>query len=276
MTGLPGFRAHPLALALGLLLLVVHHVAVRSPRERRRAEGAVVLALAVTIWPVGDVAASVSLSVATVQRLVIMLAVTPLVLSSVPLDTWVRLTRPAPLDAVASRLAHPGVALLLVSVLGTISLLPVVVDAGARSTLGRFLVLFLTTAAGLELWIPILAPIPGARHLSALARSGFLFAASLTVTSLSFVWIFAHHSLYPALQGQRPLLGLSPLADQQVAGFVAKLGAYLPMWAVAFTIFSRADRAGVVESSPLHWADVERHLERADRRAARARGRRVG
>jgi hypothetical protein len=44
------------------------------------------------------------------------------------------------------------------------------------------------------------------------------------------------------------------------------------MWAVAFTIFSRADEAGVaVEESPLHWADVERQLLRVDRQRARAR-----
>ncbi len=273
---LPAVRLHALAVAVAVAIVVAHHVVVHSGRERRRAEGAALLWLAVTTWPIGDLAAGVSLSVATLQRLVIMLGVAPLAIASVPLTLWVRVTRPAPLDAVASRLAHPGVALVVVSLVGTASLMPVVVDAGAHSSIGRTLVLGLTIVAGVELWLPILAPIPGARHLSALARSGFLFAASLTVTSLSFVWIFAHHSLYPALTGQRKFLGISPLADQQVAGFLAKLGAYLPMWAVAFTIFSRADRVGEVESSPLHWADVERHLERADRRAARARRHRVG
>ena len=64
---------------------------------------------------------------------------------------------------------------------------------------------------------------------------------------------------------------MTPLFDQQLAGFVAKIGSYVPMWAVAFTIFSRADEAGVaVEESPLHWADVERQLLRVDRQRARA------
>jgi hypothetical protein len=43
------------------------------------------------------------------------------------------------------------------------------------------------------------------------------------------------------------------------------------MWAVAFTVFFRADDAGVsVDESPLHWADVERQLLRLDRQRARA------
>jgi cytochrome c oxidase assembly factor CtaG len=85
------------------------------------------------------------------------------------------------------------------------------------------------------------------------------------------VWIFAHHSLYPALHDQHALLDMTPLLDQQLAGFVAKFGCYLPMWTVSFVIFSRAEEQGIpVEETPLHWADVERELQRIDRQRARA------
>jgi hypothetical protein len=68
---------------------------------------------------------------------------------------------------------------------------------------------------------------------------------------------------------------MTPLFDQQLAGFVAKFGSYAPMWAVAFTIFSRADESGVaVEETPLYWADVERQLLRVDRQRVRAMRRR--
>ncbi len=64
---------------------------------------------------------------------------------------------------------------------------------------------------------------------------------------------------------------MTPLFDQQLAGFVAKIGCYVPMWAIAFTIFFNAEDQGVsVEESPLHWADVERQLLRIDRQRARA------
>jgi hypothetical protein len=45
----------------------------------------------------------------------------------------------------------------------------------------------------------------------------------------------------------------------------------MPMWAVAFTIFWHAeDRGTPIEETPLHWADVERHLLRIDRQRERA------
>ncbi len=121
------------------------------------------------------------------------------------------------------------------------------------------------------LWLPALGVLPGAKRLSPAGRAGYIFASALVVTSLSFVWIFSRHSLYPVLHHQHALLHMTPLFDQQLAGFVAKFGCYAPMWAVAFTIFSRADELGTpVEETPLYWADVERELLRIDRQRERA------
>jgi cytochrome c oxidase assembly factor CtaG len=108
------------------------------------------------------------------------------------------------------------------------------------------------------------------KRLSAAARAAYLVASAIVVTSLSFVWIFSRHALYPALHHQYALLHVTPVFDQQLAGFVAKLGCYLPMWAVALTIFFNAERGGIpAEETPLHWADVERHLLRVDRQRTR-------
>jgi cytochrome c oxidase assembly factor CtaG len=233
--------------------------------------GWIFLAL-VVLWPVGDLAASVSLSVATLQRLVIMLGVAPLFIASTSTSQLVALTRAPAGDFVTRRLAHPGLAMVVVTVVGTLTLSTPVVDAEATSSLVRTVTLVSVLGCGVVLWIPALGVMPGAKRLSPVGRAAFIFIASLVVTSLSFVWIFARHSLYPSLHGQESLLHMTPLFDQQLAGFVAKIGSYLPMWAVAFTIFSRADEAGVaVEESPLHWADVQRQLLRVDRQRARAR-----
>ena len=256
---------------LGVGLLRVIH----NARQRRIALSALVALAAVTLWPVGYLAASVSLSIATLQRLVVMLFVAPLLLLSVPTSVLARLTRPAPLDFVVRRLAHPGAALVVVTLAGTATLIPSVVDAGARSTLARDFILVAVLLVGVVLWIPALAVMPGTRRLSPIARAGYVFASSLAVTSLSFVWIFARHSMYPALRHQYALLHMTPLLDQQLAGFVAKFCCYAPMWWVAFVIFSRADTAGTpVEESPLYWADVERELLRADRQRVRSLRRR--
>lgn len=264
------FDWHPLVLCVIVSVGVVHYLVVNSARQRRLALYALIALFVVTMWPIGDLAASVSLTVATIQRLVIMLLVAPLLLLSIPTSALGRLTRPAPVDYLVRKITHPGVALIVVTVVGTATLAAPVVDWGARSTLGRDLILLVVLLVGILLWLPALAIMPGTHRLSPAARAGYVFGSALVVTSLSFVWIFSHHPLYPALHHQHALLHMTPLFDQQLAGFVAKLGCYLPMWWVAFVIFFNADREGVpLEETPLHWADVERELLRIDRQRAK-------
>ena len=271
MTTLLPFRWHIAEVLVIVAAGVAHHVVVKTTRERRLVTFALLALLVVTVWPIGDLASSVSLSVATVQRLVIMLLVAPLLLMATPTRVLARLTRPRPIDALTRWLAHPGVAIVIVTIVGTLTLISPVVDWGARSTIGRELTLIGVLIVGLILWLPALALMPGAKRLSPVARAGYVFVSSIVVTSLSIVWIFAKHPLYPALHHQEALLHMSPLLDQQLAGFVAKFCCYAPMWAVAFTIFARAEERGTpVEETPLHWADVERQLLRVDRERERA------
>jgi cytochrome c oxidase assembly factor CtaG len=265
------FRWHIAEIVVIVAAGVVHHVVVTTPRERRFALYALLALLVVTVWPVGDLAASVSLTVATVQRLVIMLFVAPLLLMATPTPVLAKLTRPQPIDRITQLMAHPGFAVVFVTLVGTATLTVPVVDWGARSSLGRDLVLLTVLFVGFVLWLPGLGVMPGAKRLSPAARAGYVFASALVVTSLSFVWIFSLHSLYPALHHQYALLHMTPVFDQQLAGFVAKLGCYAPMWCVAFTIFFHSeDRGEPIEETPLHWADVERQLLRIDRQRERA------
>ena len=265
------FQWHLAEIVIVVAAGIAHHIVVTTKRERRRAVYALAALLVVTIWPVGDVAASVSLTLATVQRLVIMLFVAPMLLLATPTPVLAKLTRPRLIDAITRRLAHPGVAVVVVTAIGTLTLITPVVDWGARSNFARDIVLLTVLFVGVVLWLPALGVLPGALRLSPAARAGFVFGSAIVVTSLSFVWIFSRHSLYPALHHQQALLHMSPLLDQQLAGFIAKLGCYLPMGAVAFTIFFHAeDRGEPIEESPLHWADVERQLLRVDRERDRA------
>jgi putative membrane protein len=271
MATLLPFDWHPLVLCVIVAAGVAHYFLVNSARQRRLALYAFIALLVVTMWPIGDLAASVSLTIATIQRLVIMLMVAPLLLLSIPTSALGRLTSPAPVDFIVRKLTHPGLAVILVTVVGTATLAAPVVDWGARSTVGRDVILLTVLLVGMLLWMPALAIMPGTHRLSPAARAGYIFGSALVVTSLSFVWIFSHHSLYPALHHQHALLHMTPLFDQQLAGFVAKLGCYIPMWWVAFNIFFNAESKGTpVEETPLHWADVERELLRIDRQRAKA------
>ena len=112
------FRADPLVWAALVLVALVYRrsVVYASTYQRRLALVALVALAVVTTWPAGDVAASVSLSVATAQRLVIMLLVAPLTLLSVPTEVLARATRPHVVDRVVATVAQPGVALSAVTV----------------------------------------------------------------------------------------------------------------------------------------------------------------
>jgi cytochrome c oxidase assembly factor CtaG len=266
---------HVTEVAAVVVLAALYGSARVESHRRRQALAALAVLLVVVVWPFGDVAAEVSLSAAVVQRLVVMLLVVPVLLRATPVDWLEHSTRPAPVDAIARRLANPGVAVAFVTLLGTLTVSPTLVDAGARSLPAHLAVLALTAIVGVVLWAPVLGVVPGARRLSPAGRAGYLLASSLVVTGLSFVWIFATHPLYPGLHHQEEVLHVSALFDQQLAGFIAKLGAYVPMWAVAFWIFAHADEESrPAEESPLHWVDVERQLLRADRARARKSRRR--
>ena len=95
-------------------------------------------------------------------------------------------------------------------------------------------------ASGFVLWAPVLTELPGAPRLSALGRGGYLIVQSIVPSFLSIVWIFARHSLYPPFTHTGTVAGMSPLLDQQLAGFLAKLSTIAVLWTVAFVIMTRA------------------------------------
>ena len=231
--------------------------------------GVVVLILAVT-WPLGDLAAHWLLMALVVQRLLLMLAVPPLLVLGLPRPLIARLTRPAPVDAVLRVVVRPFPAVVIVTIVAVGTLTTGAVSLAARSDVARVILELAVLAAGFVLWAPVLTELPGATRLSSLGRGGYLIVQSIVPSFLSIVWIFARHSLYPSFTHGGKVAGMTPLLDQQLAGFLAKLSTIAVLWTVAFVIMTRAQsEAGEEEADPLLWTDVERELERADRRQRR-------
>jgi cytochrome c oxidase assembly factor CtaG len=251
--------------AVGYAVVTARRATRATPSERRRFAGGIALLYAACAWPLGDLAAHVSVTAVVLQRLLVMLAVAPLLVTATPVALLAVLTRPRPLDAVSRTLGHPAVAIVVVTVVGTVTLVPAVVTWASSSSAAGAVVVATTLLVGVVLWWPILGRAPATHRLSYVAKGAYMMAASLVVTSLSFVWIFSRHTLYPSLSHQHAILAMSPIVDQQLAGYVSKLGAYLPMWVVAFVLFVKAGDAGDDDGTTLRWVDVERELERVDR-----------
>jgi cytochrome c oxidase assembly factor CtaG len=230
------------------------------------------LLIAVT-WPLGDLAAHWSLLALVLQRLLLMLAIPPLLVAGTPRPILVRLTRPAPIDALLRIAVRPIPAVTIVTVIAVGTLTTGAVSLAASSDLARGAISVLVLLSGFVLWAPVLSEVPGVQRLSTLGRGGYLIVQSIVPSFLSVVWIFARRPLYASYNHHTTTLGMSPVLDQQLAGFLAKLCTIAVLWTVAFTMMTRGQvTAGTEEDTdPLVWSDVEREIERADRRDRRDR-----
>lgn len=233
--------------------------------SRRALVGGLVALLVALSWPLAALASSTSLAALVLQRELLSLVAAPLLLTALSPEAGARLTRPAPLDWLALRLSEPVVALVVTTVLFGLTAMPFAVSAASSSIWLRFLADLAVFSAGLVLWGPVVRRVPAVRELSPIGTAGYLLAQSIAPTFLSFAWILAPNPLYHSLTGQHAALGLSPLFDQRLSGYLAKLLTFGIIWPVAYRYFARAFDGKERPAATLHWGDVERHLERAGR-----------
>lgn len=239
-----------------------------SRAERTRFAAGVAVAAAALTWPLADLAAHWALCALVLQRSLLALAVAPLLLAGLPFDVLRAVTRPAPVDAVLLRVSRPPVAVVCVTALLVLPMAPSLVAAQASSPLARALLDGVAVLAGLVLWLPVVGRVPGITRPRPMVRMVYLVAQAVVPVFLSFVFILAVHPLYPAFAGSAQVIGLRPLNDQQVAGFVSKLCFLLTLLVAAAVILHRAPDSedDLGPEDPLFWADVERQFERVDRR----------
>jgi cytochrome c oxidase assembly factor CtaG len=264
------------------LLLMAYLVAIRTPSQRATARqvlcfvcGLIVVGVAV-LWPLGDLAAHWSLLALVLQRLLLMLAVPPLLVVGTPRPILIRLTRPAPIDAALRIAVRPIAAVAIVTVIAVGTLTTAVVSQTASSEVARIIVQCLVLGAGFVLWAPVMSELPGSKKITSLGRGGYLIVQSIVPSFLSIVWIFANRPLYAVYNHHGTVLGLAPKLDQQLSGFLAKLSTIAVLWTVAFIIMTRGQVFDGHEDDvePLLWTDVEREIERAERAERRERERR--
>jgi cytochrome c oxidase assembly factor CtaG len=218
-------------------------------------------------WPLADLAAHWSLTALVIQRLVLLLAVAPMLLLGLPYDVLERITRPALVDTILNRCQRPALAVGLVTVLVVISTTPPLVQAQSSWLLMRGLMAVLTVAAGLVLWIPALGRVPGIPRLRPMMRFGYLAAQAVIPLFLSFVLILYPHPLYSTFADSHAAVHLRPLNDQQIAGFVSKLTMLIVLLTVGGVGLVRTpvpDEESSLDER-LVWADVQREFERAAR-----------
>jgi cytochrome c oxidase assembly factor CtaG len=252
------------------LLRTSQHPIRWTRREIWMFTGAAAACVVALTWPVADLAAHWSLTALVLQRLILMLAVPPLLLLGLPFDVLEWITRPALVDAALNRCRRPATAIVIVTVITVGSMVPPVVQAQASSSPLRALLAFSAVVAGLVLWIPVLGRVPGIARLKPMVRFGYLTVQAVVPAFLSFVLILSPHALYPVFSGSKAAIDLRPLNDQQIAGFVSKLTMLIVLLTVGGVGLARSKPADeeVSLGDPLVWADVQRQFERADRKVS--------
>lgn len=268
-----------LGLVIGVVAVVLLHRRLSAsnahpvPWTRRQIiqfAGAAVAAAVALTWPLSDLAAHWSLTALVLQRVILVLVVAPLLLLGLPYDVVQWATRPAGVDAVLLRLQRPPVAIITVSVLLVGSMTPLFVRAQSDSPTAQGAVAVVMVLAGLILWIPVLGRIPGIPRLKPVVRFAYLVGQAVIPAFLSFIYIFSRHPLYSEFSRSHLAIGLRPLNDQQIAGFVSKLSMLLVLLTVGAVVLARASTSDdEFANEQLVWADVERQFERVDRQGRR-------
>lgn len=274
---------HPLVLAAVAVAAVAYTAALRrlGPQHGTGPGGpsvapwqvvsfaAGLLAFGVSLsWPVSDLARHWSATAHVVQQLLLVLAVPPLVLLGLPRWLLALATRPPAVDAAVGRITHPLVGLVAFNLAVIVAWLPPVVDLQATSAPVDAAVHLVLLVAGFLMWLPALRVLPGGRKLGTAARIGYLFAQSVIFNFPALILIFAAHPLYHTYAQHARALGISPVADQQLAGATGKVVGVVVLLGAVGLVLSRAQRAeeAGLDPDPLLWDDVERELRRLERR----------
>ena len=208
-------------------------------RWRVAAFGLGVLALwSVSDWPLHDIAEEALLSVHMVEHLVLALVVPPLFIVGVPPWLWQAVLKP--LVRWLRLAVHPAVGLVLFNGVFVLTHWPPIIALQVDSELAHFVAHTVLVFSAFIMFWPVLSPIPEVPRLAPFMRMGYLFLQTILPTVPASFLTFSRTFLYAdSYSTADRLWGLDPLADQQIAGLVMKLGGGVILWTMIAIVFFR-------------------------------------
>lgn len=121
--------------------------------------------------------------------------------------------------------------------------------------------------AGIVLWLPVLETLPAPEWFGTGAKLGYIVSVRLVATVIANVFIWAGDAFYDVYETGDDFLGLSPEADQSLAGSLMMLeGSLVTIVAIAW-LFLRMAQEGEIRQELIE----QGHDARAVRRAVRYR-----
>jgi putative membrane protein len=119
--------------------------------------------------------------------------------------------------------------------------------------------------AGLVLWLPVLETLPAPEWFGTAAKLAYVVAVRLVATVIGNVFVWGGNPFYDVYETGDDYLGLSPAADQSLAGSLMMLeGSLVTIVAIAW-LFLRMAQEGEVRQQLLERGVDERTARRAVR-----------
>lgn len=222
--------------------------------------------LAVTVWPVHDIAEQRLYSGHMFQHLVLTLVVPPLFLLSCP--SWLArllVRSDGRMWHVVRFLAKPLLAWGIFNLYNLLSHWQLFVNTAVTNGPFHFTAHLLFVLTALLMWVPVCGPWPELR-LSLPGQMVYLFVQSI-VPTLPAAWLVnAGDPVYSSYDQPIRLWGISVVDDQVAAGLIMKVLETVYLWAIIASMFFRwaarhqeAERQGLdlTERQILEWEEGE-------------------
>lgn len=227
-------------------------------------------------WPTHDIGEQYLYSVHMFQHIAYSFVVAPLALLATPAWLARMLIGSGRGYTVLRKLSRLVPATIIFNAIVIFQHWPAVVNNVVDDTPLHYGVHVLVVASSLLMWLPVCGPLAELRF-SLPVQACHLFLQTIIPTVPAGWLTMAESVVYRSYDHEQHYLGMSVIADQQIAGTVMKLLEAAILWVVIAVIFIRwasrtqaDDRARGIEldrrapeADRLTWADVERQLETA-------------
>src|ERR1035437_2130401 len=166
-------------------------------------------------------------------------------------------------------LTHPAIAFPLWAIDLYVWHLPVFYQAALRHSGLHALEHAMFLALGINMWMPLVGPLPTPSWFGNLAKLGYIVAGRLTGSVLGTVFLWSGPAFYPFSRHGDASFHISPIADQNLAGAIMMVEESFLTLGLFCWLFLRAAREGEERQELLDFASA-RGLELTEARAARA------
>jgi len=222
----------------------------------------VAVLLVASVWPIHELAEERLASVHMFQHLLYTMVAPPLLIWGMPSWLLRMPLRNRHVFAVARRLTHPIIAFAIFNALQLILHFPSAVNLALDVHAFHLLVHVLLVGSALLMWWPVLSPLEELPRLSYPLQMAYLFVQSLIPTVLAAFLTFSTGVFYTAYESAPRMWGLSPVEDQQFAGFVMKVLGSIILWAfIAYAFFRWYEQESKADNGP-GWEDVQDEMNR--------------